>query len=190
MSEHFVVKHYTEEEGPIIKGNGFDGLRVGDDRQDAEELVSWINAKLDRISELEALLRRLDFELDPLPEAADASTRCKLARKMIASDQACVHGVHTREPCSQCDASADAGNKDTTSEQVATFCRACGASIPHRIGEGRCPECAHHLPSDANARPAPRPCEMCGDAPCQGCNKCCGSKLGRDPEDGSCLGCG
>lgn len=26
-----------------------------------------------------------------------------------------------------------------------TFCRACGASIPHRIGEGRCPECIQHL---------------------------------------------
>jgi hypothetical protein len=38
--------------------------------------------------------------------------------------------------------------------------------------------------------PVPVACEMCGDAPCQGCNKCCGSKLGRDPEDGSCLGCG
>lgn len=37
---------------------------------------------------------------------------------------------------------------------------------------------------------AVKPCEMCGDAPCRGCNKCCGSKLGRDPEDGSCLGCG
>lgn len=24
------------------------------------------------------------------------------------------------------------------------FCRFCGASIPHRIGEGRCPKCAHH----------------------------------------------
>lgn len=41
---------------------------------------------------------------------------------------------------------------------------------------------------DAAEKPAA--CEMCGDAPCQGCNKCCGSKLGRDPEDGSCLGCG
>lgn len=27
-----------------------------------------------------------------------------------------------------------------------TFCRACGASIPHRVGEGRCPECMHHEP--------------------------------------------
>jgi co-chaperonin GroES (HSP10) len=25
------------------------------------------------------------------------------------------------------------------------FCRACGASIPHRVGEGRCTECMHYL---------------------------------------------
>jgi hypothetical protein len=29
-----------------------------------------------------------------------------------------------------------------------TFCKACGASIPHRIGEGRCPECIDHLPAE------------------------------------------
>ncbi len=29
-------------------------------------------------------------------------------------------------------------------EPTAEFCRFCGASIPHRIGEGRCPKCAHH----------------------------------------------
>lgn len=27
-----------------------------------------------------------------------------------------------------------------------TFCRHCGASIPHRDGEGRCPKCIQHLP--------------------------------------------
>jgi hypothetical protein len=29
---------------------------------------------------------------------------------------------------------------------MSEFCRACGASIPHREGEGRCPECIEHLP--------------------------------------------
>lgn len=24
------------------------------------------------------------------------------------------------------------------------FCRFCGASVPHREGEGRCPRCEHH----------------------------------------------
>ena len=36
----------------------------------------------------------------------------------------------------------------------AGFCRACGASIPHRVGEGRCSECMHHLPQRGNV-PAP-----------------------------------
>jgi hypothetical protein len=35
---------------------------------------------------------------------------------------------------------------------MSDFCRACGASIPHREGEGRCPECIEHLPlPDTNA---------------------------------------
>lgn len=44
--EPFLVKHYTTEEGPIIKGNGFDGLRIGDDREEAEQFVSFVNAKM------------------------------------------------------------------------------------------------------------------------------------------------
>lgn len=31
-------------------------------------------------------------------------------------------------------------------ETAASFCRYCGASIPHRDGEGRCDKCMHHLP--------------------------------------------
>jgi hypothetical protein len=56
MSEHFLVKHYTAEEGPVIKGNGFDGLRIGDDREEAEDFVKWVNARLDRIAQLEGAL--------------------------------------------------------------------------------------------------------------------------------------
>lgn len=44
--EGFVVRHYIYDEGPTIKGNGFDGLRVGDDRDEAEEFVRWVNAAL------------------------------------------------------------------------------------------------------------------------------------------------
>lgn len=33
-------------------------------------------------------------------------------------------------------------------------------------------------------------CPQCGNTPCPGCQPCCGSTLGRDPEDGSCRGCG
>lgn len=44
--EPFVVKQYVSEERPCIKGNGFDGLSVGDDREEAQQFVSWVNAKL------------------------------------------------------------------------------------------------------------------------------------------------
>jgi len=44
--EPFVVKHYTSEDRPIIKGNGFDGLAVGEDREEAENFVAWLNAAL------------------------------------------------------------------------------------------------------------------------------------------------
>jgi len=62
MNEHFVVKHYTSEEGPVIKGNGFDGLRIGEDREEAEDFVKWVNARLDRITQLEGAL---SSELNP-----------------------------------------------------------------------------------------------------------------------------
>lgn len=42
----FVVRHYTDDERPSIKGNGFDGLEIGEDRQEAEEFIAWINARL------------------------------------------------------------------------------------------------------------------------------------------------
>lgn len=59
MIEQFIVKHYVSDERPSIKGNGFDGLEVGEDRQDAEEFIAWVNAKLVRLAEAERLLRNL-----------------------------------------------------------------------------------------------------------------------------------
>jgi hypothetical protein len=44
--EPFVVKHYSSDARPTIKGNGFDGLEVGCDRMEAEEFVSFLNARL------------------------------------------------------------------------------------------------------------------------------------------------
>lgn len=46
VREPFVVKHYEGDTFPTIKGNGFDGLQVGEDRLEAEEFISWINARL------------------------------------------------------------------------------------------------------------------------------------------------
>ncbi len=44
--ERFIVKHYSSEERPIIKGNGFDGLEIGCDREEAEDFVKWLNCRL------------------------------------------------------------------------------------------------------------------------------------------------
>jgi len=44
--EPFIVKHYSSDDNPIIKGNSFDGLIVGEDREEAEEFINFINANL------------------------------------------------------------------------------------------------------------------------------------------------
>ena len=44
--EPFVVKHYTADLRPTIKGNGFDGLEIGESREEAEEFVAWVNARI------------------------------------------------------------------------------------------------------------------------------------------------
>jgi hypothetical protein len=41
--EPFVVKHYSEDERPTLKGNGFDGLEIGSDREEAEQFVAFVN---------------------------------------------------------------------------------------------------------------------------------------------------
>ena len=39
----FIVKHYSSDERPIIKGNGFDGLEVGESREEAQEFIAFVN---------------------------------------------------------------------------------------------------------------------------------------------------
>lgn len=46
MPEPFAVKHYTGCDRPIIKGNGFDGLEIGEDREEAENFVDWVNDRI------------------------------------------------------------------------------------------------------------------------------------------------
>jgi hypothetical protein len=43
MTEYFIVKHYTNDPHPCIKGNGFDGLTIGNYREEAEEFISFVN---------------------------------------------------------------------------------------------------------------------------------------------------
>jgi hypothetical protein len=44
--EPFVLKHYAGEERPTLKGNGFDGLEIGGDRDEAQKFVDWVNARI------------------------------------------------------------------------------------------------------------------------------------------------
>jgi hypothetical protein len=61
--EPFVVRHYTEDSNPTIKGNGFDGLVLGEDLTEAEEFVNWVNTALN---------------LNPTPDLTKATeTICK-----------------------------------------------------------------------------------------------------------------
>lgn len=45
-NEQFIVKHYSEDERPILKGHGFDGLTIGNDRQEAQEFLDYLNTML------------------------------------------------------------------------------------------------------------------------------------------------
>lgn len=42
----FFVRHYNAEDRPTIKGNGFDGLEIGETREEAEAFVAWVNARI------------------------------------------------------------------------------------------------------------------------------------------------
>lgn len=50
--EPFVVKHYSADERPTLKGNGFDGLEIGETREEAEEFVDQINRLIAQREEL------------------------------------------------------------------------------------------------------------------------------------------
>jgi hypothetical protein len=41
--EKFIIKHYAEDPHPTLKGNGFDGLVIGDYRKEAEEFIEFVN---------------------------------------------------------------------------------------------------------------------------------------------------
>lgn len=64
ITEPFSVKHYTGEERPAIKGNGFDGLEIGTDRAEAEEFVAAVNALIAVANALYAALEVLSIEAD------------------------------------------------------------------------------------------------------------------------------
>ena len=55
--EHFAVKHYSDEPHPSIKGNGFDGLVVGNYREEAERFIGFVNNLMGRNSEKEEAVK-------------------------------------------------------------------------------------------------------------------------------------
>lgn len=42
----FVVKHYRVDDRPSLKGNGFDGLEIGETRDEAEDFIHWVNLRV------------------------------------------------------------------------------------------------------------------------------------------------
>lgn len=47
--EPFSVRHYVGDDRPTLKGNGFDGLEIGENREEAEFFVAWLNHLVSRM---------------------------------------------------------------------------------------------------------------------------------------------
>lgn len=59
--DNFTIKQY-ENEKPIIKGNGFDGLEIGDNRQDAEEFISFVNFLIDIVNKYNMRIQQCEVK--------------------------------------------------------------------------------------------------------------------------------
>jgi len=76
LKDHlFTVKFYSADDRPSIKGNGFDGLSIGDDKEEANEFVSWVNSRLElcrikttEASDLKIGIQRRDARIIELEE--------------------------------------------------------------------------------------------------------------------------
>jgi len=47
-NERFVAKQYTDDPHPILKGYGFDGLTIGDYREEAQSFVDFLNGIIEK----------------------------------------------------------------------------------------------------------------------------------------------
>lgn len=56
--EKFVVKHYVDEAHPSIKGFGFDGLVVGEYREEADDFIGFINDILEKCEKAGIVIER------------------------------------------------------------------------------------------------------------------------------------
>jgi hypothetical protein len=77
-SEPFIVKHYIGDEAPCIKGNGFDGLQVGTDREEAQEFIDFVNRVCAERDELASAAHRLLAELS----TSDSETQVNLWKEI------------------------------------------------------------------------------------------------------------
>lgn len=55
-----VTKKYLDDK-LMIKGNGFDCLSIGDDREDVEEFINFINGIIKENYKLKELIKYLDL---------------------------------------------------------------------------------------------------------------------------------
>lgn len=77
--ETFVVRHYGDTAHPIIKGNGFDGLTIGDYREEAQEFVDKINKTQSNL----ATLKRETSSFCKLVESFMLTRETVVARKRL-----------------------------------------------------------------------------------------------------------
>ena len=66
--EKLTIKHYSSDERPIVKGHGFDGLEIGEDREEAEKFIDFINK----------LISQLDRQNITNAMHSDGECRCSL----------------------------------------------------------------------------------------------------------------
>jgi len=52
--ENFIVKHYGDTAHPVVKGHGFDGLTIGDYREEANDFIEYINSMIELIDRLDS----------------------------------------------------------------------------------------------------------------------------------------
>ena len=69
MLEKFEVKHYTDSPHPCIKGNGFDGLTIGDYRDQAEEFVLFMNKLIEEKLDSSSYYFSSEYELEKTCDA-------------------------------------------------------------------------------------------------------------------------
>jgi hypothetical protein len=69
----FVVRHYSDDPHPSLKGNGFDGLTLGDYRDEAEAFVKWINERIAAAPSHEQPLNAVAGKAGVVPEKAPAA---------------------------------------------------------------------------------------------------------------------